>query len=1179
MKIVVTLLTVLALLVLGIVGVRLLSDGDPAATTLSDVSEATGAAGAAPEEPRSREIDGPESTGEASADDAGRSAGLASREEDWDAAASVRVAGRVTRAGACGDDDHLYVYGLDERTDAGHFAEKLRAGGENEDGGGTSKVLARRAVTADGSFELPFPPGTTRAHVMLMGRFLYTPRSLAVNTESGEGQVTIVPKCGAAIEGRLIAPAGGAPDDLTQAKVVLAGQLTGFVSSDVATVREARPAADGRFSIQAVPTSTGFTLSASPEKLAAQRVELGDLEPGRVRSIEIRLTRGATVEGRVVDSDGVAVDGAEVEGEVSGGILARGYGRRTATSGAGGAFRLEGLAAREGTLKASKQGFLESGAEFVDLAEGEVKTGIVLALDGGNSVSGGLSWPDGTPAAGVKVRARFDLSQMFGMGGINAARGAKADAETGEDGCFRLTGLGKGPFVISAAARPPAEIVDALLGAAGVASGKERSGGGENGEQRVFDADWVARVAHVQPGATKLQLVFQPPRGVAGRVVDEAGGPVTSFRIRAVQLLKSPIGNMGRDQRSESFEDEGGRFFLSGMEEGDWQIFALADGFGLPDPVELSLPEAEQNEVTIEIVRAAVVSGRVLSPNGAPVAEAKVTLDSGKPEWMAGFGGMPEPPSAHSATDGSFVIEDMTPGKATIFARAEGYARGPGVDVEAAPGERVDEVELLLTDGGTLTGEVYSQEGRPTAGTVIQVIQLERWDIQFTQTDGDGGFRVEHLAAGQYQINALPSQEKLVRMADPDSDAMSEMVSSLKTAVVEIVEGESEHVVLGAPPEDPVRVRGTITHAKEPQARMAIAFYSEGKDLLQKMRRATTDQDGRYEVTLDGPGKYVATVQKLVTSGFGQQTSIEFQVEIPETTEHELDLELPLGRISGRVRGGDGVPVADERVTLYPAGPTQTGMFWGGQYAEVQTDDQGNYDVQGLRPGRYQLSAGGMAIGGLFGNEARHGRAVLEVDLSEGEWMEHLDIRLELPGSADLSVVDPSGGPVSGATVFARDEQGRMVELFSMKTTDKDGACTYAGLAPGRYTFSARKDAFASAESSRVQVRAGEVSAARVVLEEGTILYVKLVDAEGEGVQASVSVLDADGREVGTMIGLNEIFSILGRTGFSMTERQIGPLAPGSYQVIATHADGRVVKKPVTLHNRPERRLTLKFKD
>jgi hypothetical protein len=294
---------------------------------------------------------------------------------------------------------------------------------------------------------------------------------------------------------------------------------------------------------------------------------------------------------------------------------------------------------------------------------------------------------------------------------------------------------------------------------------------------------------------------------------------------------------------------------------------------------------------------------------------------------------------------------------------------------------------------------------------------------------------------------------------------------------------------------------------------------------------------------------------------------------------HELELVLPAGRISGHLRASGGKAVGDERVTLYPSGPTPSGMLWGGGYAEVRTEEDGSFDLYGLRAGKYSVAVGGMKFGGMFDRSAQFGRVVREVEVREGEWVQGVDFRLDGPARALVQVVDGAGKPVSGAAVFVRDERGQLLELFSVTTTDTKGICEYGGLATGAYSFSARKDGLASEETRLIQVGTAELTEARLVLEEGTILWVKLLDGEGKGIQATISVRDGDGREVGTMVALDDIFDLLGGEGFSMTERRVGPLPPGEYEVIATRADGRRETKPVTLRKRTERRLSIYFRD
>ena len=107
---------------------------------------------------------------------------------------------------------------------------------------------------------------------------------------------------------------------------------------------------------------------------------------------------------------------------------------------------------------------------------------------------------------------------------------------------------------------------------------------------------------------------------------------------------------------------------------------------------------------------------------------------------------------------------------------------------------------------------------------------------------------------------------------------------------------------------------------------------------------------------LDAPGDYSVSVQKIL-GGMGQQSTVEFSEKIPEVKEHKLDFVLPTARVSGRVRGADGEPAKNARITLQPESAIAIGTMWGGQYHEGVTDADGRYDIQALRPGTYVIGA------------------------------------------------------------------------------------------------------------------------------------------------------------------------------------------------------------------------------
>jgi hypothetical protein len=586
-------------------------------------------------------------------------------------------------------------------------------------------------------------------------------------------------------------------------------------------------------------------------------------------------------------------------------------------------------------------------------------------------------------------------------------------------------------------------------------------------------------------------------------------------------------------------------------------------------------------------VHGASVKGVVKAPNGAPIADAEIAIDNGKPNWQNMLDSSVAPPKAKSQPDGTFLIDGLKPGKTAIFAKHKSLARSPSVPFDLAPSQHVEGAELVLRQGGQLTGEVYGDSGAPAVGHMVQASELKVFDQQMTFSDGRGQFQIDHLEPGTWQVVAMPTGSADAPLTDDaksgdgksGDDAqknMMEMVSKMKTAVVDIKDGEKTHVVLGAPPADPVHVFGRVTHAGAPYGGAMVSFVHAGKGKARMPKTTTVDKDGNYSLKLDEPGDYDVSVQKIL--GTGQQNVCEFASEIPKEKEHKLDFALPTARISGRVSDPGGDPAPGVRVSLHPESRTP-GTMWGGQYSESATDPDGRFDIPALRPGTYTLLVGGMAMGGLFGgDENAFGRQMRgDLRVGEGEWLKDVDFRMKKSGVIDVEVADESGAPVGEAALFVRNKDGRLLDRVSLIQTDSSGKCKYGGLEPGTYSLSARKGSVASTDSPQVRVEEGQHASAKLVLTAGTILIVDVFDGENKSVQASLSVQDQDGREVGGMLGLSEIMKMFSEGTFDPSQQRIGPLPPGKYTVRATIADGKSLTKPVTLSGQAERTLSIRF--
>jgi len=304
---------------------------------------------------------------------------------------------------------------------------------------------------------------------------------------------------------------------------------------------------------------------------------------------------------------------------------------------------------------------------------------------------------------------------------------------------------------------------------------------------------------------------------------------------------------------------------------------------------------------------------------------------------------------------------------------------------------------------------------------------------------------------------------------------------------------------------------------------------------------------------------------------------------IPKAPEFALDITLPEGRISGHVIAADGKPAGNARVSVVHEGAGKPGTTWGGQYHELRTNQDGDYDATGIPAGTYSVMAGGTEMGGMMGDASASGGRAIKTGIQVGEkdWRRGVDFRLEAPGVVTVSVVDDGGRPVAGAVIFARDENDRPVDVFSFVTTDAAGLAKYGGLAKGSYTFRARihgaTGGASSADSSRVRVEEGGKAEVKLSLEKSSMVVVKVVDGEKKPIVSSVEVLDEHGRDVSRQLGLSEIMERFQNGGFDPVEQSFGPFPPGKYKIKVTSETGKTTTKTVTLSGQAERKVTIEL--
>jgi len=230
----------------------------------------------------------------------------------------------------------------------------------------------------------------------------------------------------ASIEGSVVDGRGQGISGAWVDATIASGTSTGGAGS----FQRARTDSSGRFRLNGLAAGEATLTVTASEHYLEQPVTVPLATGETVRAVELSMTAGASISGRVLGASLEPLAGARVSGTGSTGFTdVDGQGR----------YRLTGLRPGKLTLAASAPGHLQI-RETVDLGHGDEVLDFVL--ESGIAVSGRVVRSTGEPVAGALVRLRA-------LSGTDPDQGlAWAQAETTSTGSFEASPLPDGRFKI-----------------------------------------------------------------------------------------------------------------------------------------------------------------------------------------------------------------------------------------------------------------------------------------------------------------------------------------------------------------------------------------------------------------------------------------------------------------------------------------------------------------------------------------------------------------------------------------------------------------------------------------------------------------------------------------------------------------------------------------------------------
>ncbi|MFC1435042.1 MFS transporter [Streptacidiphilus sp. N1-3] len=229
--------------------------------------------------------------------------------------------------------------------------------------------------------------------------------------------------------------------------------------------------------------------------------------------------------------------------------------------------------------------------------------------------------------------------------------------------------------------------------------------------------------------------------GVPGAPGTPVSGAVLEPDRTGVPRAVLTLIDMDGRQVARAGSGQDGRWALAAPRGGNYVLIAAAPGHQ-PQAVTVTVGG---RPVDLDVVLGGTgrLSGAVRSAEGAPVADATVTLTDARGEVAA---------TTHADSDGEYHFRDLVCGRYTLAVSARAYRPAAlAVDVAASGETRQD---VAMAGSGTLRGTVRTSAGHAVVDARVTLLDSTGTVVAAATTGVDGQFRFTDLEPGEYTVIA-----------------------------------------------------------------------------------------------------------------------------------------------------------------------------------------------------------------------------------------------------------------------------------------------------------------------------------------------------------------------------------------------------------------------------------------
>jgi protocatechuate 3,4-dioxygenase beta subunit len=440
-----------------------------------------------------------------------------------------------------------------------------------------------------------------------------------------------------------------------------------------------------------------------------------------------------------------------------------------------------------------------------------------------------------------------------------------------------------------------------------------------------------------------------------------------------------------------------------------------------------------QNEAVAN--RKSEAYGSILKPGEVPVTPKQSALDKLKTVNLS------------DSHDGTFEINHLMPGQWKVKVSANGYIQ-QSIKVEVKSNE-VAKINAAMSHGATLSGKVVAYGSLdPVQGAIVSMgnrkasgfdalVQNGLSGANVTASDKDGNFILQGIEPGMewLSVTAEGFSDTAIKGKPLEEDEVR------KDVTIKVRQGAT--------------IQGFVydRHNQILPQRMVGGFSTDSEDFWQ----TTTDENGFYQAEHIKPGNYFVISAALNANSLMQGDMLAvlnggrvLSVFAEENETVKLDvIDLSAGgcKLKGKLTD-NGQPVKNAALFCMAGGASMFDL----RMASAKTDKNGEFEFTSLAPGEYTLQISSDVFNGTLPFEAP--------DAPEDYQL------LETPQGVVRGQVisESSGQPLEGINVRLEKEDGpsgMMGMMFSRgdwgNDTDENGYYEITGVSPGKYHVNAEQ--------------------------------------------------------------------------------------------------------------------------